>query len=99
MKILFKDHGSKTQCDIYLESTFLGTVKMDVWTQKWSIAPSFRMPYSYSDVSRNKYASSYEAGKAIVELYNFLFLGSNEEEEKGIGINLEDILVFLKTRT
>ena len=73
MKISFKDSADKTQSEIFLNDVHLGAVKLDVWSQKWTMDPTFSMPYHHRDVRKNKYNSAYEAGKEMVDLYNFLF--------------------------
>jgi hypothetical protein len=68
MKIRFVE-VNKTLNKIFLEENFLGTVEMDVWTQKWSMDPSFRFYNDKTGKASDKYESSYKAGKALVALY------------------------------
>ena len=96
MKITFRDCGDKTKSKIFLNGTYLGYVQLDVWTQKWTMSPSFNLPYNLFDTRKDKFDSSYRAGKNMVELYSFLFPRAEEEQEFGISLN--DMLVFLKTR-
>ena len=96
MKISFKDSADKTQTDIFLNDVYLGAVRLDVWSQKWTMHPAFSMPYHHRSVSKNKYDSAYEAGKEMVELYNFLFPPYEDETTQEFGINLEEMLSFLK---
>ena len=46
------------------------------------------------DTKKNKFDSSYRAGKEMVELYNFLFPKIEEQQE--FGISLSEVLAFLK---
>jgi hypothetical protein len=88
----------KLKYEIELNGLYLGHVKMDVWTQKWFMEPCFKMPYNFSDVAKNKYESSYEAGKEMVGIYNFLYPQEEEQDLQEYGISLDDMLVFLKER-
>ena len=93
MKITFKDSADRTESKIFLNGRYLGCVQLNIWTQKWSMTPSFKLPYNFVDTKKNKFDSSYKAGKELVGLYNFLFPGIEEQE---FGISLSEILVFLK---
>jgi hypothetical protein len=72
-----------TEEKIYIEDDFfLGKVKKNVWTQKWSLHPIFK---TNSDLQSHtllysKYDSFYKAGKAMVQLYNIVF-GEDEKEQ------------------
>ena len=57
----------KTHTDVYLDEKLLGAVKMNLWTQKWSMHPNF-WHKDQSPLYEN-YLSSYEAGKAMKKLY------------------------------
>tara|TARA_B100000131_G_scaffold299252_1_gene319515 strand:+ start:911 stop:1237 length:327 start_codon:yes stop_codon:yes gene_type:complete len=57
----------KTHTDIYLNKDFIGSVKMDLWSQKWKIHPKF-WHKDQAPLYEN-YLSFYEAGKAMVKLY------------------------------
>ena len=59
----------KTLNKIFLEKIFLGTVKMDLWTQKWTIDAAFRLYSDKHNKAFDRYESSYKAGKALVALY------------------------------
>jgi hypothetical protein len=98
MRLTFRETQDKLKFDIELNGLYLGHVKMDLWTQKWFMEPCFKMPYNFSDVTKNKYESSYEAGKQMVELYNFLY-PQREEDTQEFGVNIKDMLMFLKERS
>tara|TARA_R100000008_G_scaffold73528_1_gene52034 strand:+ start:637 stop:930 length:294 start_codon:yes stop_codon:yes gene_type:complete len=96
MNISFKDLDDGLSCEICLNGIYLGTVCLNVWSQKWSLKPSFKIPYS-DDGLKKEYDSSYIAGKELVELYNFFFPEISQSEQE-FGINLSDMLTFLKER-
>lgn len=75
----------------------MGAVLLDVWTQKWHIQPTFNIPYSF-DRKREKFDSSYKAGKELVKLYNFLYPPVGRGNKQEFGISLEEILSFLRTK-
>tara|TARA_R100000008_G_C3494909_1_gene120628 strand:- start:271 stop:561 length:291 start_codon:yes stop_codon:yes gene_type:complete len=81
----------KTLNKIFLNGKYLGTVKMDVWTQKWTMDPIFKVFFDSEDKTKDKYISSYEAGKALVSVYqekeNFFrdpFEGIDSDEVKDV---------------
>tara|TARA_B100000427_G_C15114269_1_gene422907 strand:+ start:121 stop:423 length:303 start_codon:yes stop_codon:yes gene_type:complete len=97
MKINFKDSDDRTSSQIFIDNIFIGEVKLDIFTQKWSIYPSFKIGYYKSPETKIKYFSSYEAGKELVKLYQFFFPEEDEEQNtQEYGISLDDMLVFLK---
>tara|TARA_R100001015_G_C4466771_1_gene51817 strand:- start:21 stop:317 length:297 start_codon:yes stop_codon:yes gene_type:complete len=97
MKISFRTSEDKLKCKIFLDEMYLGYARLDIWAQKWFVNPSFHLPYNFTDAKKKEYNSSYEAGKAMVELYNFLFPESNEETQE-FGIGLSEMLMYLKAR-
>ena len=99
-KISFRMSDDKTKTKIFLNGMYLGFVQLDIWTQKWTMMPSFKLPYSFDSVKKNKFDSSYKAGKDMIELYNFLFpdVGDEEENKQELGIKIDEMLVFLRTR-
>jgi hypothetical protein len=99
MKLTFKESDNNLKYRIEFNGSYLGDVKLNIWSQKWHIAPNFKLPYSFTNVEKNGYDSSYEAGKELMSLYNFLFPEYDEESDKQeFGINLSDMLTFLKER-
>ena len=95
MNISFKMSNDNTSCEISLNGLYVGSVYLDIWSQKWTMQPAFKIPYGYGSLNE-KYDSSYEAGKEMVELYNFFFPQNSQKQE--FGFNLDEILGFLKTR-
>ena len=59
-----------TSAQVYLSDRFLGTVKMDLWRNKWMLYPKFNFRSEYQNYLYIEHLSFYEAGKAMVELYN-----------------------------
>ena len=98
MRITFRDSEDKTKSKIFLNGSYLGSVKLDIWTQKWAMSPSFNLPHGFFSIKKNKFDSSYEAGKEMVNLYNYLFPRFEEDETQEFGFSLDDIVSFLKTR-
>lgn len=98
MNLTFKESDDKLEFEIQLNGMYIGHTKLNVWSQKWYMAPSFSLPYNFTDVKKNKFNSSYEAGKEMVKLYNFLFPVKEEQDKQESSTNLNDMLVFLKER-
>ena len=89
----------KLEFEIQLDGSYIGYIKIDVWTHKWFIKPSFKLPYNFVDVTKKRYESSYEAGKEMTKLYNFLYPPVEEvQKTQEPGISLDDMLTFLKER-
>ena len=97
MKTSFKFSDDGLSAQIFLDDKYLGDVVSNVCKQKWSMNPAFETPYSFSNVKKKWYDSSYLAGKDLVNLYNFLF-PAYENEVEGFGIDLSEMLSFLKMR-
>ena len=69
MKISFRDVDDGMRYAIYGEGRYLGEVKIDVWTQKWTIHPVKRHLNSFQSVIvAKKYESSYKAGKMLYHM-------------------------------
>ena len=74
-KIRFKKIG-QTEEKIFVDDNFyLGKVKKNIWTQKWTLHPIFKATMDLRSQSMlvDKYDSFYSAGKAMVQLYNMVF--------------------------
>jgi len=95
MRITFKASKDKTENQIFFNDQFIGSVRLNIFSQKWMLHPNFKMFYNVKDEG---FYSSYEAGKEMVGLYNFLFPEVEEYENQESGIGLHDMLTFLKTR-
>ena len=99
MKISFKTSEDKLKCEIFHNETYIGYVYLNVWSQKWLMKPNFNLTYSFSNAEKDKFHSSYEAGKAMAELYNFIFPDIDEEyNTQEFGIGLGEMLTYLKAR-
>ena len=59
-----------TSAQVYLNDHFLGAVKTDMWQKKWMLYPKFNFESEYQNYLYIEYLSFYEAGKAMVDLYN-----------------------------
>ena len=97
MKTSFKFSDDGLSAQIFLNDKYLGDVVSNVVKQKWSINPAYKLPYNFFNVKKKWYDSSYHAGKELVNLYNFLF-PAYEDEVEGFGIDLSEMLSFLKMR-
>ena len=103
MKISFKSSSCKTTCEILVDEKSVGKVELNIWTNKWSLIPSFRARAIQQKDLSNTYFSSYEAGKALADIYKNRFIrnkGSLENYEFDLSdTSLNDILLFLKFET
>ena len=95
MKINFKDSDDKLSCQIFVDDVFIGDVRLEISSLKWTLHPNFKTGYEYSHGVKDKYHSSYEAGKELAGLYKFFF-PDHEEEQQRFGISLDEILAFLR---
>jgi hypothetical protein len=95
MRITFKATKDKTENQIFFNDQFIGSVRLNVFSQKWMMYPNFKM---FHNENNQGYYSSYEAGKEMVDLYKFLFPEIEEYENQESGMGLHDMLTFLKTR-
>ena len=98
MKIVFKTNDNGTECKILLNEWSVGVVKLDVWSKKWTMYPSFSLPYSLVNVSNKKYDSAYKAGRKMVDLYTIVFPPVGNEVDNDFGLSLDEVVSFLKTR-
>ena len=56
--------------EIFVEDQFIGTVVINMWTQKWEMRPAFNLGYYAKDRLLNKkFDSAYKAGKEMQHLY------------------------------
>tara|TARA_R110000796_G_C14498278_1_gene428617 strand:- start:311 stop:610 length:300 start_codon:yes stop_codon:yes gene_type:complete len=98
MNLTFKESDDKLEFEIKFNGMYIGHTKLNIWTQKWQMVPAFNLPYNFTNVSKNKFDSSYQAGKEMVKLYNFLFPFEEDQGKQEPSTNLNDMLVFLKER-
>ncbi len=98
MKIIFKTCSNGTECKILFNDWHVGVVKLDIWTKKWTMYPSFFLPHNLTHASNRKYDSAYEAGKKMVNLYNIVFPPLGSDFDGDFGLSLEEVVSFLKTR-
>lgn len=74
MKISFRSIDDGLASKIFIDDTCIGTVVVDVWTNKWKIKPGFKYElYSDHTTLYSKYDSAYKAGKALVSFYKYTF--------------------------
>ena len=103
MKISFKNSSCKTICEIFVDDKFIGKVEMDVWTNKWSLQAGFRARAIQQKDLSSTYFSSYEAGKALADIYNKRFIRNKGDignfEFDLNELSLSDMLLFLKFET
>jgi hypothetical protein len=99
MKLSFKDLPCKLITRIYVDDLFIGEVHKDIWSGKWSLRPDFKASSSFNQELNDKFFSSYEAGKAMVEVYN----RKKNMKKGGMGyefdlndFNLDQMLLFLR---
>ena len=99
MKISFKDLPCKLITRIYVENLFVGEVHKDVFSGKWAVKPDFKANSNYYSELRYEYFSSYEAGKALIEVYTKKNSRKKDifRDDYDLGeFSLDDILSFLK---
>ena len=74
MKISFRKIDDGLANKIFIDNTCIGTVVVNVWTNKWKMKPGFKYElYSDHTALYSKYDSAYKAGKALVEFYKYTF--------------------------
>lgn len=99
MAIKFKQLEDSYKTEIFKDKLFVGHVDYDIYSKKWTIHPCFSVPYAFNGSKEEKFFSSYEAGKELIKLYEFCYPETEEDfDEYQLGMNLEDILIYLKTR-
>tara|TARA_R100000008_G_C3529093_1_gene138260 strand:- start:374 stop:676 length:303 start_codon:yes stop_codon:yes gene_type:complete len=99
MVIKFKKLDDAFKTEIFIDNLYIGYVDYNIFSQRWTLTPSFVVPYTFKDAEEEKYASAYKAGKGLADLYNFLYPHNNEDAEiEHFGLNLDEILFYLKTR-
>ena len=99
MSITFKKLDSSYKIEIHKDNLHVGHVDYEIFSDRWTIHPSFSVPHAFNGTKNDKYFSSYEAGKELVKLYEFCYPENEEEyDDQYLGMNLEDILIYLKTR-
>jgi len=99
MKISYKELKDKMTCEIYLEETFLGFVRLHVYKQRWYLDGNFKIPHHVK--SDDMYDSWYSAGKKLAQLYRSwgrTFSKPAAIDEIDFGVDLDDIVSFLKLR-
>lgn len=69
MRISFRDVDDGQRFAIYGDGRYLGEVKLDIWSQKWTMHPVKRHLNSFQAVLvSKKYESSYKAGKMLYHM-------------------------------
>lgn len=71
MKIIYKDVDNGQHYKIYGDDLYLGDVKMNLWTQKWTIRPDFK---GFNSVHRvlltKKFHSLREAAIVLYDMFH-----------------------------
>ena len=99
MGITFKKLDNSYKTEIYKDNLHVGHVDYDIFSNRWTLHPSFSVPYTLNSAKDDKYFSSYEAGKGLIKMYELCYPGNEEEyDDQYLGMDLEDILIYLKTR-
>ena len=70
MKLSFKDLPCKLITRIYVDDLFIGEVRKDIWSGRWSLHPDFKAKHTFHQELNDTFFSSYKAGKAMVDVYN-----------------------------
>jgi len=92
MNISFRNSDDGLASEIFLDSKPLGVVVMDIWTKKWKVRPSFKHDsYTSHSALHSRYDSSYQAGKALVRLYEDMFFVQDDSLEDTQEIDMRDI--------
>jgi hypothetical protein len=103
MKISFKNLSCQTACEIFVDESFIGKVRLDIWTGQWTLHPNFKIRPRQIDDLNDKYFSSVDAGRAMAKIFSERFnnnkgdLGDYEFDLNRMSLN--DILLFLKLET
>ena len=71
MKIRFKETSPEMINEIYVDDVYLGEVKNDIYNGSWVIHPEIEIKkfFAGEKIIKEKYRTAYEAGKALVKLY------------------------------
>ena len=69
MKISFKEINDGVENEIYVQDQFIGSVKLNVWSGKWKLSPSFSIEYGFGKKLEEQFSSSYKAGKSLASLF------------------------------
>jgi len=81
MKISFKEIDKGIENEVFVDDTYIGTVRADIWSGKWAMKPYFNHYVNNNLIRKLKYDSFYKAGKALVKLYHDTFISSDEEDD------------------
>ena len=91
MKITFKKIDDGLSCEIFVDDTYIGIVKSDIWTGQWNMRPDFNYFGPQELIKKVKYDSSYKAGKALVKFYKDMFKGYDESLDDTQELDMRDI--------
>jgi hypothetical protein len=81
MRISFKEIDDGLTNEVFVSDTYIGTVVKDIWSGKWTMKPDFNHYVNKKLIKKVKYDSFYKAGKALVKLYNDVFVFENDTQE------------------
>jgi hypothetical protein len=92
MHISFRNGDDNATVEILLDNKFIGTVRLDVWSNTWKLKPAFSYnTYIGYEELNTKYDSSYKAGKALVKVYQDTFRSYDEDVEDTQELDMRDI--------
>jgi hypothetical protein len=81
MRITFKETEDGQANKIFLNGKFIGMVEMQSFGKFWKMKPVFHYNYRRdAEEVRKKYDSYYDAGKALVRLYEITFDRIDDED-------------------
>ena len=100
MKISYKEADDKLSCEVRVDDKLAGTVYLNVYSQKWFLTPAFKVPTTGVNINKG-YDSWYSAGKKLAQLHQSWaesYANTKPLEEIDFGVDLDEILSFLKAR-
>ena len=100
MKISYKETDDKLNCEIFVDDEPAGSVFINVYNQKWFLKPNFKVPGKFID-TKIAYDSCYLAGKELARLFRSWgesYANTKPLDEIDFGVDLDEMLSFLKTR-
>lgn len=86
MKISFKEINDGVENEIYVHDQFIGSVKLNVWSGKWKLSPSFSVEYGFGKKLKEQFSSSYKAGKSLASLFLDSEYQKNIEDDEEVDV-------------
>jgi hypothetical protein len=81
MRISFKEIDDGLINEVFVNDTYIGTIKKNIWNGKWGMRPDFNHYTSRDLIRKVEYDSFYKAGKALAKLYNDSFVFDDDTQE------------------